>query len=546
MIRRMATATTTPFTEAPQFFLDREAFIRLVREANYDGAAELIVGAPADWKPPGIDANSAAGLRFLSMIADVFDYAGFYDRARKIIFDYGECACSRLSSIQSRVDMFDLALGKQECWAALMVGMSFYRIRNYKEATRYFKTSLRVLRMINEKVSCCGAMVRAFYCLGLIARQTRCNEEAREALLSAIEIGGSAIAERSGRRAPVACLQYDIARCYGLGLGWLCYNEGDFSNATAHLETSRRALAGKSARYIRAHNDIVYACVTLSRYSSKPDKVGEAIGVLQTALGLLSRGGQRGHIPYTLRAKTELALAYIKRAKAGNAEERAAALQTALDYIKQVKQSWDETDKITICRALIAESRIYRELGGNSNTRIAVERAREADEVGGSTDFTDADCALNLGEAEFALGDYARAIECFTLALSRARNSEKILAVSHLHLCRACLRSNQPAEASLHFNIWKTFAPRMRNAYILELGVSVEAEMGAATRKFEIEPEAPSLFAKEHLLNLRQWLAKTALGRCNDDHGEAAALLGIGPGALRNWLYRKSNANGEI
>lgn len=503
----------------------------LLEAANLDDALVLV----KRWDIPAIlrtHRDPLEQLRLRCMIADVYDYAGLYDEARNAIEEAGKRARDRLEAFLKETRNFDPPEGayrKQECWALMHWGMCSYREHNYDEAGRLFKIAKECLTILQQRgVPCTGSLSRAWYSIGLVYRQTYMPSEAMEAFTQSIELAERGIAERQRTGKPIESFEYSIGKCFGLGRGWVSYNEAFLVQARGDLVQARRLLAQKKARFITAYVDIVRACVLMSAYSDDLKRLEEAIEVLRNSYAVL----EGNHIPYALRAANELAHAHLSRARlTQNKEDDLGKAQQFLEIVKSSDYT-QKKDKRTYCNAFITESRIHRERGDKAASLKAAENAKS---VGGDIKFTRIDCQITMGEAKFWSGDYAGATNEFLRGLDWGRNSQKILAVCHLHLARAYYMNKEYSKALEHFRTWENSHLGLENAFIRKLQLSVRTLLEQVFKDFTISFGQLRLPGRTYLDGLRRWLADTAAAQTNGDLKAAAALLGIAYNAYVNW-----------
>ena len=524
----------TPSTQLLRPYKPYEDLKQYLKEADYDGALKLVDG----WDLRTTLHSAPLGLplhRLTCMITDVLDYGGRYDDALRIIQDLGEKAKKRLSAIKSPNDVGDEpAYEKQLAWAVMLWGMCFYRggvnrAPDYSTAKSLFQLARDVLEYIQVdcRESCLGTLARSWYCIGLVERQEHEYRAARRAFRRSIELAGRGIEQRRPGQGALS-FDYNIARCYGLGIGWIAYNGARLDEAAGALVIARRLMMSKRAKFISSYMDVVYAAITLSE-SMEISRIKEAVGLLEEAVAtFLPEKGFR-HTSYALRAQNELALAYLRLATVGPSEAREHYLREAARYVDRVKQEAKKSkaETRTSWMATITEARILRERG---DCEGALKLTNDAREKGGHMKFTLIDACIGFGEAAMGLKppNPRAAIEAFEEALRVGGNNRKVEAVCHLHLCRAYLEDNRPSKAMEHFKLWELLEPNIENAFIADFGVK--------TRKLVTHSFQPFFQSKDDLgqrpafvqINaFRKWLAETAMALRDDDADGAASLLSI-------------------
>src|SRR2546428_13506404 len=117
---------------------------RLLTEANYDEALAKVTR----WDLRSIvrTPDELSRLRFRCMISDVLDYGGLYARAALILNEnqksqehIGKIAQKRLCRVHDINDLSDPAFAKQQCWALILWGMTYYRSQEFDSALPLFK-----------------------------------------------------------------------------------------------------------------------------------------------------------------------------------------------------------------------------------------------------------------------------------------------------------------------------------------------------------------------------------------------------------------------
>lgn len=541
---------TTPAREYPPAY---EYLQQLLKEANYDAALEWVERSDLREilaKPP----SDVRSLRFRCMVADVYDYGGHYEDAARTILSAGKDAEERILEIKaSRYLGDDHAFEKQRCWAVMMRGMCLYRglenhAPDYETAMRLFQLARTVLELIQDagQESCLGTLARAWYCTGLVERQNHEYRAARRAFRHSIELAGRGINEPGSA---ADSFDYNIARCYGLGIGWIAYNGARLDEAAGALVIARRLMASKRAKFISAYIDVVHASIMLSE-SMAPSRIQEAITLLSKAVQtfLPEKGAQ--HVSYALRARNELAHAYLRLAIVGGEAERGKNLRAAEGYVDTVKA---ETQTVrremrTYWMATITEARILRVRGDfatgkeerGSYYQQAFELTKRAKDEGSAEKFTLIDACIGMGEAAMKLEppNYRIAIEAFHEALKAAAGSRKASAVAYLHLCRAYLEDNQPSRAVEHFKLWEVMEPNIENAFIADMAQKVQKLLTHVFPPFVLKKEdlLEQGSYKIHINALRRWLAETAVAIEDDKIEPAARRLKNTPEAVRQWL----------
>lgn len=512
----------------------------LLKDANYDEALKCVTA----WDLRNIDKDvhdSLKKLRFICMISDVWDYGGSYDNAERFIRDSGDIAYNRLVEVSS-VDYLPetpeaRAYLKQQCWAVLLWGMSFYRQSDYDRALKLFEQSKVVLTTIDKtgRPTCIGTLARAWYCVGLVQREKHDYSAARKAFRRSVELTGIGIARRTTHKEPTISFEYHMARCYGLGFGWIAYNEALLDEALADLVMARHLMRGKRARFIDGYVRQVHASIILSG-STEPDQIDQAIHLLRNAKATFSQEHGLCHKPYLLRADNELARALLRSAIAsGQLARDNSRVQEAQGILERVKIAARQSSFGTRshCMALITESRLAREF----NDSQALELAEKAKELAGKLTFSLIDAHIAIGEAQLGLGNVPKAVTAFETALTYGKSSRKIVAVCRLHLCNAYLSINQPASALEQFNLWKDMSAGLENAFISSLAAKARENLERVFQNFKLSPaDIKGESAAKYLNWLRRWLADTAMVLDHNKVKVAADRLKISDDTLNEWL----------
>ena len=533
---------------------------RLVKRADYDSAIDQIGRENLSAKLASLPADSLDTLHARCLLCEVYDYADQNEAAVSVIEKAGEKAKVRLEKLlvetrESKKKDFswmnngDLRWSKQEAWACLHVGMvRYYRRDCLKEAQDYFEISEQIFTKLHGHLPSFGSIARANYCLGLVGRNDHKYDEGREFFSRSVELAWSG---RSPNDPAEASLQYNIGKCLGLGMAWIAYTRASLSDANAHIVAARLLLANKGVRYIQAYLEIVHACTLMSAHGDSLESLHEAVKILQSSYEVLGGDaalrGEGGHTSYALRAAIEMASGHLRLArlhgKKGSASSKNKEMENARRLIELVKASpvTPSTEKRTLCNAFIIESRILRELGEPHRSGV-LAAAQKAKKIGWRMGFTRIDCAINLGEAHLFCGNYDDAVECFQAARTdeRAQTNPKVLAVCDLHLARCFLATGKVLRAQEQFNLWKATGKRgADNSFVREMSAAVENDFRSSHEPLFIDGDS-ELKPHEQMLDLKQWLARTALRRTDGDRTKAIEMLdNISLNTLKNWLQRK-------
>lgn len=546
-----------------------------LKSANYDAALNSVLGL--DLLRPPFPPTNYARLRFACMVADVYQYGGLYDRAEWWVQNNIGNTSDRLLQVHSANDICDPAECKQECWALMMRGMCLYRKANpydYKAALKFFECAGRVLQMLHDSgTPCLGSRARASYCIGLVERQQHRYDRARRAFRKSIEFAETGLRSGTVTDSSELSFKFNLARCLGLGIGWIAYNEARLADAMVSLVTAH-SMIPPGTRFIYAYIDVIRASIMLSEATAY-ERADEAIELLDRCFEIFT--GQLGgphkicHAPYALRTQNELALGHLRSARLSSPDQRKKHLDEAETCLRRVKspklikafQTLQgvviKADARTRAQALITEARLRRYIGElaaaaddlatsdadalrRDSCAAARKLAEEAKKIGGDLKFTFIDACIGIGEAAFGLNDFLDAVEHFALALKEGKDSPKVAAVCHLHLCRAYLRANELPLAREHFNSWELMQPRIENAFVLELATLTRQELSLVYHDFELRKDqiAPQTPHKVYVDKLLKWLADTTLIIENGDTAAAAERLAVDTASINRWRKFRS------
>jgi tetratricopeptide (TPR) repeat protein len=516
----------------------------LLRSANYDAALALVANSDRNAALRATHADLPR-LQLACMISDVLDYGGMYKESYESILEYGKEAEGRFANVKSDGLGTDHGYEKQSCWALLMLGMCYYRglrdnAPDYPAAKKLFQLAINVLQSIADagRVECFGSLARAWYCVGLVERQDHEYSAAKSAFRRSIEFAGRALDKT--RKGPPLSSDFNIARCSGLGIGWVAYVGARLNEAAVSLCLARRLIVSSHAKFISAYIDVVHASVMVSE-ATGADKLREAAQLLEKALLIFLPDKGPRHRSYALRAQNELARAHLYLAKHVPVSKRGPWLEKAQRDVDQVKaQAKSDNRELRVYwAARITEARILRERRKYEKAHTITKEVRD----NAKERFTRIDACIAFGEAVMGLTPpkIPEAISAFEEALRKGGNSRKISAVCHLHLCQAYLVDNKFSQAQDQFRLWKEAEPGIENAFIADFAKKLQERLHRAFPVFRLSDEdiLARRSADVHLNNLRKWLAETASGLRPDDLKRAAGLLGKTVDTLNNWLKLK-------
>ena len=311
-----------------------------------------------------------------------------------------------------------------------------------------------------------------------------------------------------------ALLEYRIAKCLALGLGWVCYTDGSLDLAARLIDLARVLLTDKKAKMIRAYVDVVWAEVQMSEYGDQARHLCQAIETLKKAYNVFT-----SHPAYKARTAHILALAALRLSMLCVAPESGRHCREATRYIEEVKKYGErKKDRRWLANALIAESRLYRILRKYEAAQRAANLALGKSE---GDPFVRIDALIELGEALLGTAGergeqedkkYRSALECFENVLRVSYENPKMHAVCHLHLARCYLKLHRGDMAVVHFKKWQNLTPRVRNAFVQHFGKEMEKDLECLNLppRVELPSEASRLpdVAKEETW-LRDWIRGT-------------------------------------
>lgn len=535
----MTTQESSRLLEKLQAALARVDFDKALDELKHHDL-EILLETREDQK---------TSLQIKCVAAEIFDYFGQYDEARKLIEVDGLKCRQNLDELirardlrEAQRDLFreSRTLFKQWVIAVLQYGYLYYRNYKYPEALEQWEVCQNALteRIADPAYPCHGTQARVFYAIGLAHRQMgyRNYGKAKRSFADAVDYAWLDVEDGLRDETDIALSEYRIAKCLGLGLGWVAYAEGELHLAQPLVVAARTLLADKPEQLIKGYVDVVHACVEMSAHSDDPEKLNTSLESLGKCYRLFQ---EKRHEEYRVRTAYELSRGHLKRAISG-CEDRADFEESRKRAI-EVEASGKRKDYPRWrCNALIILSRLYR------HQRLfdeALRAAQEAFEHGKANDFTKVDALIALGEARFALAQkndsseyYALAVQDFKNALDIGRNIPKIVTVCRLHLARTCARMGNFHDGFQHFANWKAIQT-VENSFIRALGAEVEKEIATLQRDFLIPFATEKLDPKAEERRLHGFFYTWAMARIqpNETYKDAAALLHISEATLNKW-----------
>jgi tetratricopeptide (TPR) repeat protein len=479
-----------------------------------------------------IGATDDSSLETKWMAAELFDYAGQYIDAKKILSESGPQAIENLTEALHSRDPRQCIEGayrhryKQHSLIAIQWGFTFYRMNEYRQAKEVWDVSREfVEKWLNSKdYPCHGTLSRLLYGMGLVHRQRYEYGEARRMFRESIDHAQLDFQWHMSAKSAkgTLLLEYRIAKCLGLGLGWVCYTEGSLDLAAILINQSRVLLANKNVKMIKAYVDIVQAEVQISEKGDQRSQLDEAIDTLHKAYDLLAC-----HPAYRARTAHELALAHIRLSMLCLGPEKTRQLEKAKELIEEVKKfskrdpERKKEDERWGANSLIAEARLYRMLG---KYQVAKRAAEDALAKSKNDRFARIDALIELGQALMgsasedqddgkASEDYRSALDHFEKALTDASENPKSQAVCHLHIARCHLGLHAGNRALEHVEKWRALSPRVTNAFVRRLAKVVDDEVAKFKLPFTINwpvnvSEMPDVGDEEK--RLHGWVTEVA------------------------------------
>ncbi len=509
-------------------------------------------------KVPDRSSPDRTRLAINSIASDIYDYFG--DQAQSaswVRFDAPQCQ-RRLEDLQKGIGLQRSSMyfkgQRSECKAYIVLlmrdGYVKYRNHLYREALDTWDFCLKVLesRIASDDYPCQGTFGRLYYACGLAYRQMghAYYERAKQCFTNAVDFAAKdADARPAGGR---ALSDYRIAKCLGLGLGWIFYTEGQLNIARSLIQSAQALVSSrKQESMIVTYIRVIQACVDMSEYGSNQTKVKKAIELLKECHATFKGAGHDG---YRIRAANELAHAYLRLTRFDISDQEAIAkvreyASEVLDYAEP------RTDNRWIGNACIVLTRMERQIGDLPAAEAHAKKAREA---GQGIPFIKTDALIAIGELKQAEGEvlvgkkqmsaaekaFSDAAASFKEALDLGKNNAKVAAVCHLHLVNVYLMLSDFAKAFYHREQWRVLSPQIQNSFILRLGDATESRMIEKRGDFNIPFSTPILKSKDVHSDLHKFLVRWAMSRVSTNK-EAADLLGIAVNTFNNWRGDKSD-----
>jgi len=481
------------------------------------------------------------------MLAEVRDYFGLYEEARELLAVEGPRAIELLRVASPPRTEEERRLLKQHVWAAMQWCLCCHRRNDYDQILKYLRRCGHVLKEFvrHHGDPCRGTFCRLFYLFGLVHRQLYAYDNAAYCFATSIKYAWQEFeskikpalgADLSPSPTPnmKALTHWSVAKCLALGLGWIYYTQARLDNARAMLLAAKLLLEGTNDVVITAYVDIIHGCILrASRQKRDNSNLNQAIQTLSKSYDVFFRVN---HIPYRIRAATELGLAYLYAAQ--HHAERAtkdANLQSAEKYIDEAQNlAFNTGDTRWVSNALIVKSRLARE---RYEYDQAVSFANEAMKSAKGDLFAQVDALIARAEAQLARRkvrlsrdethlaeqDLKRAIYDLTQARDLGGRNRKVDVVTSLHLAATYLVIGDNRKAAVEFERARKFRAEVHNAFLTNLYAAVDKELANIRQDFVIPFSAEHL-NKDKQLELQQWLVKWARYNFNTDRAAAHEL----------------------
>ena len=350
-------------------------------------------------------------LQIRSHAATIYDYFGQNEKASAMVEGLGEDCYHALKDLLRTTSEFRASpifremrrSYKLQVIAVLQRGYVYYRrsdYANYLKALDHWKLCLEALTTCIRSTDypCHGSIGRVSYAIGLAYRQLGppFYLEAKRFFSNAIDHAWLDVEENVKAGQSVALSEYRVAKCSGLGLGWVLYTEANLTLARPLIAVARTLLADKPERLIKAYVDVVYACVEMAAKGDDLTTVDNALRILERAYSVFEANKHAG---YKVRAANELALGHLRRAAlvSNKTEDQNAAERLATEVMNYAA----DNEKRWFCNASIVFSRLHLQKG---HPEQAIPFAQDALDRGGDIPFTKIDALIARGEGQFALG----------------------------------------------------------------------------------------------------------------------------------------------
>jgi tetratricopeptide (TPR) repeat protein len=495
------------------------------------------------------ETDEMAALSARGIVSELFDYAGDYEWAREVIADDGKrCEEYLVNLVRSPrgaprgTDIDPRRSLKRRVWTVLHWGVTFYRRGQFLEARRRFQLCRKVVEdfVSISSYPANGTLARIHYVLALVDRE-QCNyvnahrhfTESMNYAWQTLETSGADVRTPEDTRRRSAMTQFNIARCLGLGLGFVHYAEGNLDLAAPVLLGAKALLALQNESLIRSYVEVVYACVRRSRDGDDPEALARIISSLRTSLKVFRK---YRHAYYSVRACNQLALAYLQSARnirGANNRTRAKAVRNAERYLAQVARlSGQLGDPRFECYSRIVRCWL-RLLEGKAVE--AEDIARSALEDGHDYPLCLIDGLIARGEARLAIGKIPAAIKNFEDALAAGGDTPRTRATCLLLLTKAHARHNDRRKARQYYDEWTRRQPAVTTAFHRKLESEAQAALNEKSDDYLVRYNDEDADPRQLENKLHKFLANRAKEKSKTDM-EAAERLGISKQTYYKWL----------
>jgi tetratricopeptide (TPR) repeat protein len=473
-------------------------------------------------------------MKALGTIAEIYDYYGRFEQARRLVSEQGEKVYAELlEGMRTKTEKgLEPRIQRQKIWLALHYAYTFYRDENYGEALKIGQTCEAVLGRVNshDAVLFDSTLARVRFLLGQTWRHRNDYERSWHAYVEAIEYSFANFRRKTAQVQddPIRTLEEQlsanrrVALCF-LGLSSLLYTQGRLQNAWPFAIAARSLLFSTDDWLHKAYVELLFGCLQRSTAGFEKQKIEDAITTLRGPYSVFEK---QKHDTYRARAGYELALAY---AQAGRYSEAKSSIREVSKISQMIgNKRWQ-------CYAKVVESRLYLK---QKNPTKAKQCAQGALELAKRSDLSPqrlAAASIALGEAHIGLGEIVAARQEFVAAMKASQNHFQTRAICHLHLATTYIRQKNLRLADAHLDEYRKVEPKIESGVVHDLAKMVRAEIDSQKEDFLISSTEASLTYKRHVKRLRAYLVKQARQKYGSNE-KIANVLGISRQTLYNWL----------
>lgn len=384
-----------------------------------------------------------------------------------------------------------------------------------------------------EALPCYGLKATLYYHLGSVQRKLEQHHKAEMSYSKSLDL----LHDRSANRKDLEDYFFVLrkqAMIAGLGFGLINLARGSLERAEHGLSTARSLLARSEDPLIRPYVDLYRGVIKRCRAGTNRQKLSEAIDSLTKA-----REAFKKHRRYMVHASWELALAKTLYNDFEGAEKD---LQLVSEY------ALHEDDHKWRTNVHILTSRLFRRQGNYADalTEASVAVARATSHAT-KLALPLIDALITRGEAHLELAaeepeHYSSALADFNDALRRVKGQDrisnpKIAAVCELRIAQIFAKQGNQTTALSHFSQWLRLEGQVEHEWVRELAVRVKDDIDKLSLNFAISATDETAWNyTDNVIRLRKWLLKRALRHTNNNHSEAARLIGVQRTTLYQWL----------